>query len=197
MTAEPVAILETVGERVPVVAEVLGQLETLGQRRQKRDLAVGVTGIDRNETRSLPGPWPVYKSSNITPEEINLYRSGNYVDMLSTQRINELLDRPKSYGRLSLLRVKHSRFTQPLMNVILLLLAIPCVLTREPGRLKSGATKCLLLMGIAMGSAFLTAQMAANPPSGINADIWAAVMAWLPIFIFGPLSVLFLERIKT
>lgn len=156
-----------------------------------------VTGIDPNEVRSPEMPLPVYRSSNITPEEINLYRSGNYVDMLSTQRINELLDRPKSFGRLSLLRVKHSRFTQPLMNVILLLLSIPCVLTREPGKLKMGASKCLVWMGLGLGSVFLTAQMAANPPQAVTADLWAALMAWLPIFIFGPLAVFFLERIKT
>jgi lipopolysaccharide export system permease protein len=166
---------------------------------QSWDLVNGrrVTGLGPTDIRSIPAPQGIYKSSNVTPEEINLYRSGNYVDMLSTQRINELLDRPKSYGRLSLLRVKHSRFTQPLMNVILLLMAIPCVLTREPGRLKSGATKCLLLMGIGLGSVFLTAQMAANPPAGATPDVWAALMAWLPIFIFGPLAMVMLDRIKT
>src|ERR1700680_3736640 len=47
MSAEPVAILETIGERVPVVAEMFRQLEALGQRRQKRAFAVSVTGVDR------------------------------------------------------------------------------------------------------------------------------------------------------
>ena len=118
---------------------------------------------DRASPRASPArketDYGTYKST-ITPEEINLYRSGNYVDLLSTERINELLDRPKSYGTLNLLRVKHWRFTQPLMNVILLLLAIPCVLTREPGQLKTGATKCLFFMGLGMGSMFLSQQLA-------------------------------------
>jgi lipopolysaccharide export LptBFGC system permease protein LptF len=135
--------------------------------------------------------------SNITPEEIALYRSGSYVDYLPTQRINELLKRPESYGTLELLRVKHWRFTQPLMNVILLLLAIPCVLTREPGRLKAAATKCLILTGIAMGSIFLSQQFAGKPPGLFPPDRWAALMAWMPIFIFGPLSVFLLDRVKT
>src|ERR1700730_4906204 len=47
MTAEPVAILETVGKRVPVAAEMVRQLEAFGQCRQKRALAVGARGIDR------------------------------------------------------------------------------------------------------------------------------------------------------
>ncbi len=135
--------------------------------------------------------------SNITPDEINLYRSGNYVDLLPTERINQLLMRPESYGTLELLRVKHWRFTQPLMNVILLLLAIPCVLTREPGRLKAAATKCLILTAIAMGAIFLSQQFAGSPPSLFPPDRWAALMAWTPVFIFGPLSVFLLDRVKT
>jgi hypothetical protein len=155
-----------------------------------------VTGLDSEESRSAEVPVADYKS-NITPEEINLYRSGNYVELLSTARINQLLDRPKSYGTISLLRTKHSRFTQPVMNIILLLLCIPCVLTREPGRLKSGATKCLIFMGLGMGSSFLSQQLAGSPQFGMAADHWAALMAWLPIFIFGPMSVYFLEKIKS
>ena len=104
---------------------------------------------------------------------------------------------PKSYGRLNLWRVKHWRFTQPLMNVILLLLAIPCVLTREPGRLKAAASKTLFVTGLAMGCIFLSQQFAATPPASIPADRWTALMAWTPVFIFGPISVYLLDRVKT
>lgn len=138
--------------------------------------------------------------SNVNPEEIALYRSGDWVEMLSTARIEELIQRPGSYGQASLLRVKHWRFTQPVMNVILLLLAIPCVLTREPGRLKNGVTRCLILAGGAMGSVFLAHQLAGKPPPGLSPEvlqIWPALMAWLPIFLFGPLSVYLLDRVKT
>jgi lipopolysaccharide export system permease protein len=165
---------------------------------QSWDLVNGkrVTGIRPDEVRSPEMPCASYKSG-VTPEEIALYRSGNFVELLSTERINQLLERPKSYGTLHLLRVKHLRFTQPLMNVILLLLAIPCVLHREPGQLKTGATKCLALMGVAMGSVFLTQQFANTPPRSIPPDKWAALMAWAPIFIFGMLSVYLLDRVKS
>jgi lipopolysaccharide export LptBFGC system permease protein LptF len=136
--------------------------------------------------------------TNIDPEEIKLYKKSDYVDLLSTDRINELLKRPESYGYANLLRVKHWRFTQPLMNVILLLLAIPCVLNREPGKLKAAATKSLILTGLAMGSIFLAQQIAANPPASAQlAAQWPALMAWVPIFVFGPLAVFLLDRVKT
>ncbi len=159
----------------------------------------GLKPVDENghlQRRSGETPVGEYRS-NITPEEISLYRSGNYVDLLPTERINQLLMRPESYGTLELLRVKHWRFTQPLMNVILLLLAIPCVLTREPGKLKAAATKCLALTALAMGCIFLSQQFAGRAPGQFPPDRWAALMAWAPVFIFGPLSVFLLDRVKT
>jgi len=163
-----------------------------------------VTGINNSDPAqrvSPEQPWPVYKS-NVTPEEIALYRSGSFVELLPTRRIDQLLERPKSYGKLELLRVKHWRFTQPLMNVILLLLAIPCVLTREPGTLKRAAMKTLILTGVAMGCVFLFHQLAGSAPAALfsslrGPDQWAALMAWAPIFLFGPLSVFLLDRVKT
>jgi lipopolysaccharide export system permease protein len=150
----------------------------------------------------LPDQRPVREDvtlwkTSITPQEIDLYRNTDFVEMLSTERINGLLERPKSFGAANLQRVKHSRFTQPIMNVILLLLAIPCVLTREPGKLKQGATICLVLMGLAMGSIFLCQQIANTPPKPELAAQWPAIMAWVPIFLFGPLSVFLLDRVKT
>ena len=47
---------------------------------------------------SSPIPCTVYKSS-LTPEEIALYRSGSFVELLPTARINQLLDRPNLYGK--------------------------------------------------------------------------------------------------
>jgi lipopolysaccharide export system permease protein len=139
-----------------------------------------------------------YKS-NITPEEISLYRSNDYVNLLSTERINALLapSRNLSYGVNQLLRVKHARFTQPLMNIILLLLAIPSVLTRTPGNLKSAAMKCLVISGTCMATVFLCNMLASQPPKSEWAFEWPAIMAWVPILIYGPVSVWLLDRVET
>jgi lipopolysaccharide export LptBFGC system permease protein LptF len=137
--------------------------------------------------------------TSITPEEIQLFRSGDYVELLSTERIDELLKRPLSYGRENLLRVKYSRgVVQILINLILLLLAISAVLTREPRQLKSAAGRCILLCGLCMAAAFLGHELAdqeALIPAFKNQ--WPALMVWLPIFAFGPLSVFLLDRVKT
>ena len=96
-----------------------------------------------------------------------------------------------------LLRVKNSRFTQPLINIILLLLAIPCVLTRQPGQLKAAAIKCLVLSGLCLGTVFLAQLLANTPPTPDLTMTWPAIMAWMPIFLFGPLAVWLLDRVQT
>ena len=158
-----------------------------------------VTGIQPNQRRSRPQVVKEY-SSDVTPEEIELNRSSNYVELLSTARINELLapERAASFGAIDLLRVKHARVTQWFMNVVAVLLGIGCILTREPGRLKIDGAKLLIAVGLAMASVFLCNQIAAHPPSGAQwADRWPAIMAWLPIFLFGPLAIFLLDRMHT
>jgi lipopolysaccharide export LptBFGC system permease protein LptF len=155
-----------------------------------------VTGLRPSERRSEPKPLEVYRGG-VTPEEIALYRSGDFVELLSTERINQLLRRPQSYGTVDLLRVKHTRFTQPLLNVVMLLLAIPCVLTRQPLNFKIAGTKLLVLVGLCMAAIFLSHQIAGNPPGPQWFDRWPAMMAWMPLLIFAPVAVFLMDRIQS
>jgi lipopolysaccharide export LptBFGC system permease protein LptF len=45
--------------------------------------------------------------------------------------------------------------------------------------------------------AFTAHELAGMPPPGIDNALWPALMAWLPVFIFGPLAVWLLDRVKT
>jgi lipopolysaccharide export system permease protein len=156
-----------------------------------------VEGLLGDETPSDPKPVDAYQS-NITPEEILLYRSGDYVQLLPTNRINQLLNRADSYGTTDLLRVKHTRFAQIVLNVVLLLLALACLLTRDPSRLKLGIMRTALVTGLCMGAIFLSQQLAGHPQGGPQwQDTWPAIMAWLPILIFGPAAVYLLDRVNT
>jgi lipopolysaccharide export system permease protein len=141
-------------------------------------------------------PVDTYQS-NITPEEIALFRSGDFVNLLSTARINQLLERTNIYGANDLLRVKHARLAQLLLNITMVLLAISCVLIRENGQLKWAVMKCLYLVGACMAMIFICQAMAGEPPASVTPDRWAALMAWLPIFVFAPLSVFLMDRVKS
>ncbi|MCS7034483.1 MAG: LptF/LptG family permease [Phycisphaerae bacterium] len=161
------------------------------------DGGVEVAGLQPDQQRAEPRPIYHYETS-INPEEIELYRSGSYVELLSTRRIDQLLQRPKIYGTVDLLRVKHSRWATFLINIVLLLLALACLTTREPGALRRQVVWCFVLVGLCMATVFVTQNLAGNPPPGMrNAPNWPLIMAWLPILIFGPLAVFLLDRMKT
>ncbi|MGB7160215.1 MAG: LptF/LptG family permease [Tepidisphaeraceae bacterium] len=156
-----------------------------------------VEGLQGNERRSAEMAVATYQS-NITPEEIALYRSGDYVNLLPTARINQLLNRKDSYGTTDLLRVKHTRFVQWVLNMVLLLLALACLLTRDPSQLKLGIMRCAAVTALCMGAIFLSQQLAGHPQGGPEwADTWPAIMAWVPILLFGPAAVFLLDRVNT
>ena len=157
-----------------------------------------VTGLQPNQQQREDPKPPHHYKSGVTPEEVALFHSGDYTELLSTARINQLLQRPQSYGTIDLLRVKHARVTQSVMNVVAVLLAIGTILTREPGTLKGNALRLLIVVGAAMSCVFLCHQLAAHPPSGQQwADRWPAIMAWLPIFMFFPLAIFLLDQLQT
>ncbi len=165
-------------------------------KRWRLTNGIWVTGL---EPGAIPKRQPCeYYQSSVTPDEIALYHSSGYTELLSTSRINELLERPKSYGVIDLLRVKHARLTQWIVNIIMMLLAVASVLSREPGRTRIGILQCAGLCGACMAAIFISQQVAGTPPAGSEwVDRWPAIMAWVPILIFGPMAVWLLDRVKT
>lgn len=156
-----------------------------------------ITGLLPGETRSTEQRIAFYKS-NITPDEIALYHSGEFVSLLSRERINQLIQRKQIYGAMDLLRVKHFRLAQLFINLIMLLVAIPCVLTREIGKLKNSIIKCMVLVGACMASYFIAYQIAGRPPAGPEwVDRWPAMVAFAPVLVFGVIAVYLLDRLGT
>ena len=143
--------------------------------------------------------------TDITPAEIELFRSaglgvgagGSYYDLLSLAQMNELLQQPDRYNATSLLRAKHTRLAGHVMNVILILLAIPCVLTRQPNQLKRAAGKTVVLVGGAMATIFLSQMLGKDAPTPNLAGVWPQIVAWLPVLSYGPTAFVLLDKMKT
>ena len=161
-------------------------------RLEKGVRTTGLRGADSLTEASI-GMW----QTSITPGEIAIYRRHNVAEYLTSSQINDLLQRPRNYGTVPLLRVRNWRLAQPLANVVLLLLAIPCVLTRDPAGLKWSATRTLLLTGACLSSMFVAHQLAGTAPQIGSAVNWTSLVLWMPIFIFGPVAVVLLDRVKT
>ncbi len=146
----------------------------------------------------------------LTPKDVELARAsdlsvgvgGSFYDLLSTATIHESLSRAGERGGASadLVRAKHARLSGHVMNLVLILLAVPAVLTRQPGELKKAAGRTILLIGGAMTTVFLSQMLAREPPAEMSlqwATRWPALLSWMPIFLFGPLAVVLIDRMKS
>jgi lipopolysaccharide export system permease protein len=186
-------------EHLRPMAHVLADAATWDPENERWKLERGrrISGLTEAADR-LPDQRVNFYKSNITPEEIALYHSSEFVSLLSREKINQLIERKQMYGAMDLLRVKHFRISQLFMNLIMLLVAIPCVLTREVGKLKTSILKCLVLVGLCMASYFIAYQIAGRPPTGPEwTDRWPAMIAFAPVLIFGAVAVLLLDRLGT
>ncbi len=76
----------------------------------------------------------------------------------------------------------HRRFVQPILDVTLLFLGLPLVLSRSHRNIFVAAAKCLLLVG-----SFFVVSLVCQA-MGNTVMVRPALSAWLPLIIFAPLA---------
>ncbi len=130
----------------------------------------------------------VYKS-DLTPNELVLRQAAQWINFMSLAQLNAL-ERREVSRRHIIAQVKHNRFTQPFVNMILLLLGMPFFLNREPRNLWRNAAYALALCS----GCFVFSFAAQN---ALGTTVNPALPAWMPLIIFGPVAVALLDRIKT
>ena len=120
-----------------------------------------------------------------------LRRYAGFKNLMSSSDLTALLQRElKPADRDEAVSEKHFRFTDPIINVVMLLLGLPLIVSRER---KSTKTTILLVM-MGAGGCFV-GTFACKLLAG--ATLSPLLAAWLPIIIFMPLSILALDAIKT
>jgi hypothetical protein len=135
-------------------------------------------------------PVLVYGTKAMTPEQLDLIFQKRAVDYLSSAQVHKLIAFSPEINKPLLYKIVHLRFTQPLMNLIMLLIGIPFLLTREPNRLVINMFYCTAVSGIVFISTFVIFQM-----GGTQLD--PLLSAWLPVLIFAPLALVMLDFIHT
>lgn len=130
--------------------------------------------------------------SELTPREIVLRNSSKrWMQFMSTADLREYSQSRDPSAINSARSLMHIRFTQPIINMILLLLGTPFALTRAPVNLLRGMVRCVLTSGLCFICAFVCQQISGDQPS------WAVIAAWMPAILFGPVAVLMLDSVKT
>jgi len=150
---------------------------------------------DDNRTQKLTERVAIHtdveiSTSRLTPEQLDLVLSKKAVDYLSSEKVWELASASPEVNRPILYKIMHLRFTQPLMNIVMLLIGVPFLLTREPNKLVVNMGVCTAVSTVVFVATFVIFQM-----GGTQLDPLLA--AWLPVLIFGPFAVVMLDVIKT
>ncbi len=129
-------------------------------------------------------------ATDLSPLELSLRSSSEYLRFQSTSRLMEMSKQP--YLRLRMQKEldleRHFRFTSPIINVIILLLAAPLIVSREPKSVFLQMVKGLGVIMWAFALAFAVQQLGSERP---------LLAAWLPVILFGPAAVLVLDAVKT
>lgn len=127
--------------------------------------------------------------SDLDPRGIEVRQSAQWVEFVSSGQLAELVEQGDiSPSRLQQLR--HRRFAAPIVNLVLLLLGLPLVLDRTPGNLLRDSARCLAVCGACFMMSFAGQSIEMQ-------GALAALPSWLPIFLFAPVVVVLLDRVKT
>ncbi len=132
--------------------------------------------------------YPLYYESDLSPEVIQLRQSEGWIRFLSLAELGKL-EGQAGRNLATVVQTKHARLTAPIVNLVLLLLGLPFFLDRSPGNVLSDAGKCMVACGLCYVVSLITQSL--QPGSG------SALPAWIPIFVFGTLGVVLLDRIRT
>ena len=136
-------------------------------------------------------------TSDLTPEYLWLQRHSAYKGLMSSAELTDLLRRNlRPADRADAISEKHFRFTDPVINMVMLLLGLPMLVSREK---RSTKTAMFFAFAGAGGCFIVTFACKLLAGSGIyvGADLKQLLLTWLPVIVFLPLSVLALDGIKT
>ena len=128
----------------------------------------------------------VFVPSDLDPKELELRDSGTYFSYMSSAKLREI-QKANTFVDVHAVRLAmFTRIADPINNVIMLMLGLPFILSR--GRnIKMSAALCLLMVGSFYAFIYICRSMGLDD----------YLSAFLPILIFGPVSLLMLDSIKT
>jgi len=149
-------------------------------------LAGAEAGLGPRENQRVT--YPAYYESDLSPEAIELRQSQGWLRFLSLAQLREL-EADQTADRASIIQTRHSRIAAPIVSLLLLLLGMPFFLDRSPANVLGDAGRCLLVCGLCYVVTFIA--------QNIRSESASALPAWIPIFVFGTLAMVLLDRVRT
>jgi lipopolysaccharide export system permease protein len=145
---------------------------------------------------NIPQMSPIeFFETDITPEEIPLRNQESYKGMLSSSQLAALADQEsKIKDQAELYSQKHFRITDPIINMIMLMVALPVLVCRDPKSMKPAIMKSFAITGACFVITFACKMVSTEEfLNNIRPELWA----WLPVVIFFPIACIELDGMKT
>jgi len=176
--------------------EVTGRIEA---RRAVYDADRGewiLKGGFFTEKGSVAGRRPIGSyASDITPKDIPVRRKSRYKTLLSSRQLSVLASQGTKIKDLAqLYSQKHFRITDPIINLVMLMVSLPILVCRDP---KSMKTAIVISFGTTAACFITTFMCKMFATEVVFARIIPEFWAWLPIFIFLPIAFIELDSMKT
>lgn len=162
---------------------------------------------DPNEVRWLPYGQFIEKnaeapprriasySSDITARDMPVMRKSEHKTLLGLHQLNKLAAQGTQVRDLAqLYSQKHFRITDPLINLVMLMISLPLLVCRDPKSMKSAITISFAITGACFIMTFVCKILATEVVfDKIMPELWA----WLPVFVFLPVAFIELDAMKT
>jgi lipopolysaccharide export LptBFGC system permease protein LptF len=159
------------------------QLER-GRKRLRSWSGGGTLGPQESIQESFPTSY----ESDLSPQEVQLRQAEGWIRFLSLRQLRQLdaeqIGRPDEVRR-----TQHGRIAAPILSLVMLLLGLPFFLDRSPTTVLSDTARCLVVCG----ACYVTTFIGQN----VHLEFHTALPYWIPIFLFGTLAMVLLDRIRT
>ena len=136
-------------------------------------------------------PQPVDRFvTDLSPNLLTIRRFGQFTSMLSSSQIGEMLESPDVRETDTLLRSRYARWATVLVNVLIIMIALPFFMHREPVKLLMRTFVCILMvvpLYLVVGTFMLI------PLPGIS----PALGAFLPVIVLLPIAMARFGWIRT
>jgi lipopolysaccharide export system permease protein len=187
-----------------VTGKISAESATYNQQTKSWDLKGGLSFArqEHSSSRSLekarrgqqPQKIESYKS-DIGPADIPILQKEEYMSLLSSKQLSDLVARSTQVkDSFQLYSQKHFRITDPVVNLIMLMVGLPVLVCREPKAMKSAIMASFGITVACFLITFLAKMVAAEAIfNRVIPEFWA----WLPIFIFLPVAFIELDSMKT
>jgi len=147
------------------------------------------------EKGSRKGPQPTaFYASDVTAKDIPVRCESEHKTLLSLRQLIDLEAQKTQVRDMELSSQKHFHITDPLINLVMLMISLPILVCRDPKSAKSAVMISFALTGTCFIMTFVCKILATEV---IFDKVMPELWAWLPVFIFLPIAFIELDSMKT